>query len=136
MVSITTDPIDMNAAYRYVSTDSAGAITFFFGTVRDSTNERAVERLEYEAYDRMALIKMQEIADEACQRWDVRKYTIIHRKGNLAIGDIAVLIAVATPHRADAFDACRYIIDTLKQQVPIWKKEIFEDGQVWVDAHP
>ena len=136
MVSITTDPIDMNAAYRYVSTDSAGAITFFFGTVRDSTNERAVERLEYEAYDRMALTKMQEIADEACQRWDVRKYTIIHRKGNLSIGDIAVLIAVATPHRADAFDACRYIIDTLKQQVPIWKKEIFEDGQVWVDAHP
>ncbi|MGM9506704.1 molybdenum cofactor biosynthesis protein MoaE [Larkinella sp. GY13] len=136
MVSITTDPIDMNAAYRYVSTDSAGAITFFFGTVRDSTNERAVERLEYEAYDRMALTKMQEIADEACRRWDVRKYTIIHRKGNLAIGDIAVLIAVATPHRADSFDACRYIIDTLKQQVPIWKKEIFEDGQVWVDAHP
>ncbi|KAA9349923.1 molybdenum cofactor biosynthesis protein MoaE [Larkinella humicola] len=136
MVSITTDPIDMNAAYRYVSTDSAGAITFFFGTVRDSTNERAVERLEYEAYDRMALTKMQEIAAEACRRWDVRKYTIIHRKGNLAIGDIAVLIAVATPHRADAFDACRYLIDTLKQQVPIWKKEIFEDGQVWVDAHP
>jgi molybdopterin synthase catalytic subunit len=136
MVSITTDPIDMNAAYQYVSTDAAGAITFFFGTVRDSTNDRPVERLEYEAYDRMALTKMQEIADEACQRWDVRKYAIIHRKGNLAIGDIAVLIAVATPHRADAFDACRYIIDTLKQSVPIWKKEIFEDGQVWVDAHP
>ncbi|MGV3559309.1 molybdenum cofactor biosynthesis protein MoaE [Larkinella arboricola] len=136
MVSITTDPIDMNAAYRYVATDAAGAITFFFGTVRDNTKDRPVERLEYEAYDRMALAKMQEIADEACQRWDVRKYAIIHRKGNLAIGEMAVLIAVATPHRADAFDACRYIIDTLKQQVPIWKKEIFEDGQVWVDAHP
>ncbi|MFD1141894.1 molybdenum cofactor biosynthesis protein MoaE [Larkinella insperata] len=136
MVSITTDPIDMNAAYQYVSTDAAGAITFFFGTVRDNTKERPVERLEYEAYDRMALAKMQEIADEACGRWDVRKYAIIHRKGNLTIGEIAVLIAVATPHRADAFDACRYIIDTLKQQVPIWKKEIFEDGQVWVDAHP
>ncbi|MGA0559647.1 molybdenum cofactor biosynthesis protein MoaE [Larkinella sp. VNQ87] len=136
MVSITTEPIDMNTAYRHVSDGGAGAITFFFGTVRDNTRERAVERLEYEAYDRMALSKMQEIAEEACQRWAVRKYAIIHRKGNLAIGDIAVLIAVATPHRADAFDACRYIIDTLKQEVPIWKKEIFEDGQVWVDAHP
>ncbi|WP_128545953.1 molybdenum cofactor biosynthesis protein MoaE [Larkinella soli] len=136
MVSITTDPIDMNSAFKYVSTDEAGAITFFFGTVRNSTNSRNVEQLEYEAYDRMALKKMQEIADEACRRWNILRYVVVHRKGTLLTGEIAVLVAVATPHRADAYDASRYIIDTLKQTVPIWKKEYFDDGQVWVDAHP
>lgn len=131
----------MNAAYKYVSTDEAGAIVFFFGTVRDHSKKpdgesRSVERLEYEAYDKMALKKMEEIAQEACQRWDVRRHVVVHRKGNLLVGEIAVLVGIATPHRADAFEACRYIIDTLKQTVPIWKKEFFDDGQVWVDAHP
>ncbi|WP_266363631.1 molybdenum cofactor biosynthesis protein MoaE [Tellurirhabdus rosea] len=136
MISITTDPIDMNSAYKYVAADEAGGIVFFFGTVRNKTADKSVERLEYEAYDSMALKKMQQIADEACRRWDIRRYVILHRKGNLLIGEIAVLIAVATPHRAAAFEACRFIIDTLKQEVPIWKKEIFDDGEVWVDAHP
>jgi len=136
MISITTDPIDMNSAYKYVSADAAGAVVFFFGTVRNNTKDRSVERLEYEAYDAMAIKKMQQIVDEARQRWNILQYVVIHRKGLLLINDIAVLIAVSTPHRADAFDACRYIIDTLKETVPIWKKEVFEDGQVWVDAHP
>jgi len=136
MVSITSDTIDMNAAYKYVSTDEAGGIVFFFGTVRNNTRERAVERLEYEAYQTMALRKMQAIADEACRRWPVRRHVLVHRTGALMVGEIAVLVGIATPHRADAFEACRYIIDTLKEEVPIWKKEVFGDGEVWVDAHP
>ncbi|WP_234735664.1 molybdenum cofactor biosynthesis protein MoaE [Tellurirhabdus bombi] len=136
MVTIITDPIDMNSAYQHVAADEAGAVVFFFGTVRNNTQKRAVERLEYESYDAMAIRKMQEIVDQACQQWNVQRYAVIHRKGNLQIGDMAVLVGVSTPHRADAFDAARYIIDTLKKEVPIWKKEVFEDGEVWVDAHP
>jgi molybdopterin synthase catalytic subunit len=136
MIALTTDPIDFTSAYNYLQTDQAGAMNFFFGIVRDNTQQRPVERLEYEAYDRMAISEMQKIADDACQRWSVLRYVVIHRKGTLRIGEMAVLIGVATPHRADAFAACQYIIDTIKQTVPIWKKEIFEDGQVWVNAHP
>lgn len=136
MIAITSDPIDFSSAYRYLQTGDAGAIDFFFGIVRNKTSEQAVNRLEYEAYDSMAIKEMQKIADEACRRWKVLNYVVIHRKGTLLIGEMAVLIGVATPHRADAFDACRYIIDTIKQTVPIWKKEVFENGEVWVNAHP
>lgn len=141
MISITSNPIDLSSAYKYVSTDEAGAILFFFGTVRKSTrrpNEplREVQRLEYEAYDKMAVQEMQKIASEACQRWNIQKYVIVHRTGKLLVGEMAVLVAVATPHRDDAFEAGRFIIDTLKASVPIWKKEVFDDGSVWVDAHP
>ncbi|GAB3571136.1 molybdenum cofactor biosynthesis protein MoaE [Spirosoma luteolum] len=136
MITLTDEPIDVASALTHLQTGQAGALDFFLGVVRDNTQTRAVDHLEYEAYDRMAISEMQKIADEACTRWPVLKYTIIHRKGTLAIGDIAVLIGVATAHRADSFDACRYIIDTIKQTVPIWKKEIFTDGEVWVNAHP
>ena len=136
MISITSDPIDYSSAIKYLQTAEAGALDFFFGVVRDNTNAKAVEHLEYEAYDAMAIREMQKIADEATRRWNVLRYVIIHRTGNLRIGEVAVLIGVATPHRADAFDACRYIIDTIKQTVPIWKKEFFSDGDVWVNATP
>lgn len=141
MIAITSDPIDFSSAYKYVQTEQAGAVDFFFGIVRDNSPDaggqrQAVERLEYEAYDGMAIREMQKIADEACRRWSVLRYVIIHRKGVLRIGEMAVLIGVATPHRADAFEACRYMIDTIKQTVPIWKKEILDNGEVWVNAHP
>lgn len=136
MIALTSNPIDIASALNYLQSDQAGAIDFFLGVVRDNTQERSVDRLEYEAYDRMAISEMQKIADEAHNRWPILRYTIIHRTGTLLTGEIAVLIGVATPHRADAFDACRYIIDTIKQTVPIWKKEIFTDGEVWVNAHP
>ncbi len=136
MVALTTDPIDVASALTYLQSDQAGAIDLFLGVVRDNTQERPVDRLDYEAYDRMALSEMQKISDEATRRWPVLRCVIIHRTGTLLIGEMAVLIGVATAHRADAFDACRYIIDTIKETVPIWKKEIFTDGEVWVNAHP
>ena len=136
MVAITTDPIDVASALRYLQTTQAGAIDFFLGVVRDNTQNRPVDRLEYEAYDRMALSEMQKIVHSAHQQWSVLGCVVIHRKGTLLIGEMAVLIGVATAHRADAFDACRYIIDTIKQTVPIWKKEVFTDGEIWVNAHP
>lgn len=136
MVILTSDPIDVPAALQHLQSAQAGAIDVFLGVVRDNTNERPVDRLEYEAYDRMAIGEMQKIADTAHQRWPLLRYVIVHRKGTLTTGDIAVLIGVATAHRADAFDACRYIIDTIKQTVPIWKKEVFTDGEEWVNAHP
>lgn len=136
MIALTSDPIDLGSAYKYLQTDGAGAIDFFLGVVRDNTQERPVDRLEYEAYGRMAISEMQKIVDEAHRRWPILKCVVVHRTGLLRIGEMAVLIGVSTPHRADAFEACRYIIDTIKQTVPIWKKEIFTDGEVWVNATP
>lgn len=136
MVALTSDPIDVVAALDYLQSDQAGAVDLFLGVVRDNTQSRPVDHLNYEAYDRMALSEMQKIADEAARRWPVLRCCVIHRKGTLRIGEMAVLIGVATAHRADAFDACRYIIDTIKQTVPIWKKEVFTDGAVWVNATP
>lgn len=120
----------------FVMTGGAGAVDVFIGTVRDNTQGRTVTHLEYEAYEPMALSEMKKIADEALHKWPIQKIAIHHRVGTLYIGDVAVVVAVSTPHRSDAFEACRYIIDTLKQTVPIWKKEIFEDGEVWASAHP
>ncbi|HEX9956942.1 MAG TPA: molybdenum cofactor biosynthesis protein MoaE [Fibrella sp.] len=136
MVALTADPIDFSSAYSYLQTDEAGAMDFFFGVVRNNTQQRAVNQLDYEAYGPMAIREMQKIADQACERWPVLKYVIIHRTGVLRIGEMAVLIGVATPHRDAAFEATRYIIDTIKQTVPIWKKELFTDGEVWVNATP
>ena len=136
MVALTADPIDFSSAYNYLQTDEAGAMDFFFGVVRNNTQQRAVNQLDYEAYGPMAIREMQKIADQACERWPVLKYVIIHRTGVLRIGEMAVLIGVATPHRDAAFEATRYIIDTIKQTVPIWKKELFTDGEVWVNATP
>lgn len=119
-----------------VQSDSAGGIDIFVGTVRDQTKGRAVIRLEFEAYEPMAISEMQKIAVQAKERFAVENIVMHHRVGNLAVGEIAVIIAVATPHRKAAFEACQYAIDTLKETVPIWKKEIFEDGEVWVAAHP
>lgn len=136
MITLTPDPIEVASALSYLQSSQAGAIDLFLGVVRDNTQNRPVDRLEYEAYDRMALSEMQKIVNAAYQRWPLLGCVVIHRTGTLLIGDMAVLIGVATAHRADAFDACRYIIDTIKQTVPIWKKEVFTDGEVWVNAHP
>lgn len=108
----------------------------FIGTVRDATKGKTVIRLEFEAYEPMAIKEMTRIAEEAFAKWPVQKLLIHHRTGILAVGEVPVVIAVSCAHRDAAFEACRYVIDTLKQMVPIWKKEIFEDGEVWVAAHP
>lgn len=108
----------------------------FIGTVRNATKGKAVLRLEFEAYEKMALAEMEKIAAYAIEKWPIQKLLIHHRTGVLNVGEVPVVIAVSAAHRDAAFEACRYVIDTLKQTVPIWKKEVFEDGEVWVAAHP
>jgi molybdopterin synthase catalytic subunit len=136
VIAITDTPIDTQEVIASVQDEGAGAVNVFIGTVRNQSQTKSVVQLDFEAFDSMALKKMQQIADEAASRWPIRKVAIVHRKGSLQIGDIAVVIAVSTPHRKASFEACEFIIDTLKEVVPIWKKEFFEDGAVWVAAHP
>ncbi|HEX3984995.1 MAG TPA: molybdenum cofactor biosynthesis protein MoaE [Acidobacteriaceae bacterium] len=113
-----------------------GAVTIFDGIVRNHSRGRRTLYLEYEAYEAMALKKMEELAAAALNRYAVRNVAVVHRLGHLEIGESSVLIAVFSQHRGAAFDACRWLIDTLKQTVPIWKKEFFEDGAVWAQGDP
>jgi MoaE-MoaD fusion protein len=113
-----------------------GAVVVFEGVVRNQSRGRKTLYLEYEAYDAMALRQMEQLATQALNQFPIRYVAIIHRLGRLDIGEISVLIVVASAHRAAAFDGCRWLIDTLKRTVPIWKKEHFEDGAVWVDGEP
>ncbi len=124
------------ACIHRVSGPASGGIDVFIGTVRDATKGKEVLRLEFETYEKMALREMQKIAAAAFERWPVQALVIHHRTGVLQIGEVAVVIAVSAAHRDAAFDACRFTINTLKQTVPIWKKELFADGEVWVAAHP
>ena len=111
-----------------------GAVVVFEGIVRNHSRNRATSYLEYEAYESMALLKMREIGEQMRQKFSIRSLAIIHRLGRLEIGETSVLIVVCSAHRAAAFDACRYAIDTLKRNVPIWKKEFFADGAVWAEG--
>lgn len=135
-LKISDSPLDIMACIGLVSRPESGGIDVFIGTVRDATQGKTVERLEFEAYESMAIREMRKIAEQAFERWQVQSMAIHHRTGVLQVGEVAVVIAVGAAHRGAAFEACRYAIDTLKQTVPIWKKEVFEDGEVWVAAHP
>ena len=135
-IKILSEPLNIQACIDWVMTPQCGGIDVFIGTVREVTNGKTVVRLEFEAYEKMAMNEMKKIAEEVLQNWPVHKIVIHHRTGILYIGEIPVVIAVSAAHRDAAFEACRYTIDTLKKTVPIWKKEIFEDGEVWVAAHP
>ncbi len=135
-IKISTEPLVAQSCIDWAMSPQCGGIDTFIGTVRDATKGKKVIRLEFEAYESMALNEMRKIAEDASAKWPVQKILIHHRTGILFPGDIAVIIVVAAAHRDAAFDACRYAIDTLKQTVPIWKKEVFEDGEVWVAAHP
>lgn len=123
-------------AETFVTNDESGGVVMFVGTVRKFTKGKEVVRLEFEAYEPMAIKEMTKIAEYIKANYPAERVAIHHRVGILPIGGIAVVIAVACPHRKDAFAACKYAIDTLKETVPIWKKEIFTDGEVWVAAHP
>ncbi|HYE91892.1 MAG TPA: molybdenum cofactor biosynthesis protein MoaE [Terriglobales bacterium] len=130
---VVTAPLSPDAIAAQVDEPGAGGIVIFSGVVRNETGGRAVKFLEYEAHAPMAEAKMREIGAEIRARWaGVRRVAMLHRVGRLEIGESSVLIAVSAAHRGEAFDACRYAIDTLKQTVPVWKKEHFEDGEVWV----
>lgn len=135
-IQLQTSTLSEASCRQIVADDQAGAIVMFSGTVRNQTQGKMVLRLEFEAYAPMAIAEMRKIAEQAIRQFDVLKVCIHHRVGTLAIGEIPVVIAVSAKHRASAFTACQYCIDTLKQTVPIWKKEVFEDGAVWVAAHP
>lgn len=136
LVHISEYSLDVGELTRLVQSPDCGGIDLFVGTVRNQTKGKAVQRLDFEAYVPMALKEMKKIGEEAARKWPVRKMAIYHRVGSLQVGETAVVIAVSTPHRKASFEACQFAIDTLKETVPIWKKEIFEDGEVWVAAHP
>ena len=135
-IAIYDKPLDITTASDLAASDGAGALNIFAGYIRNKTKSKDVVRLDYEAYEPMALKVMTKIAEEASQKWPIDKVVIHHRVGTLHVGEIAVIIAVSTPHRQESFAACQYIIDTLKLKVPIWKKEIFTDGEEWVSDHP
>jgi len=134
LYQLARQPIDMAALVRHVRTPGDGAIVTFDGFVRDQSHGRRTLYLDYEAYESMAIAKMQEIGAAIHERFSIHRVAIVHRLGRLQIGETSVFIAVSSPHRPAAFDACRYAIDTLKRTVPIWKKEYFEDGAVWADG--
>ncbi len=129
-------PLDPAAVVARVSGPNAGGLVTFSGAVRDHARGQRIRHLEYEAYPGMAEREMEKVCDEAEKRWPGVRVAIAHRVGRLEIGDLAVVVAVAAPHRAEAFEAARFAIDTLKETVPIWKKEFAESGDYWVDDRP
>ena len=133
-IHITHDVLDVGAVTELVRHPGAGAIATFVGTTRDHTGNRRVLRLEYEAYRPMADEQLQRVADEMRDQWDLTGVAIHHRLGRLEIGEASLVVAVSSAHRQAAFEACHFSIDRIKQIVPIWKKEFFEGGEVWVGS--
>jgi molybdopterin synthase catalytic subunit len=136
MIKITEKPIDIQKVIDTASCLGAGAVNVFVGTVRNQANGKNVVWLEYEAYETMAVGEIRKIIEDASHRWPLLGFAVSHRIGTLKPGEVAVAVAVSTPHRKDSFDACEYIIDNVKMHVPIWKKEVFEDGEEWISARP
>jgi len=134
LIQLTREPLNRNALVTAVSHPSVGGIVVFEGTVRDNARGKQIRYLEYEVYEEMAEQHIHAIINEATQRWGVERIAVAHRFGRLEVGEASVIIVVASPHRAEAFDACRYIIDSLKTTVPIWKKEIATNGEEWVEG--
>jgi molybdopterin synthase catalytic subunit len=132
MVRLTREPLDLAAIGGTAPQD--GALCLFVGVVRNENGGRAVSYLEYEAYEEMALPLMEQIEAETRARWPVTDVRLVHRLGPLQIGDASVAVAVTSPHRSEAFAACRYAIDTLKAKVPIWKKEFYAEGEAWLEG--
>jgi molybdopterin synthase catalytic subunit len=132
---ISDQPLDPEAVTALVAGPDCGGLVTFQGAVRDHARGRTIRHLEYEAYPAMAEAEMEKICDEAAAQWPGARVAIAHRVGRLAIGELAVVVAAAAPHREGAFAAARYAIDVLKQRVPIWKKEVATDGEYWVEDH-
>jgi molybdopterin synthase catalytic subunit len=135
-IALVREPINVAVLQREIKASGDGAVCVFDGIVRDNTRGRETLYLDYEAYEEMALSQMQELVVQAVANFGVRDVTLVHRLGRLVVGETSVLIAVASAHRGAAFEACHWLIDTLKKQVPIWKKEQFVDGAVWADGEP
>ena len=134
MIHITSDPLEPNSVTEIVRNNSNGAVITFLGTTRDSTDGKNVNYLEYEAYQPMAQNMIQQIFDEVKERWEIEDLAISHRLGKVEIGEISMVVAISSPHRKQAFEAGQYSIDRIKEIVPIWKKEFFDNGEVWVGS--
>jgi len=135
-IKITSEKLDLNECYNFVTDAFCGGISAFIGTVRNDTQGKEVIQLDFSTYKPMALKEMQKIADLALDKFDIKKIAIHHAEGMLQVGEVPVIITASSKHRKAAFEACEFAIDTLKETVPIWKKEYFSDGEVWVNAHP
>jgi molybdopterin synthase catalytic subunit len=134
LIQLTHEPLNRAALVEAVSHPSVGGVVVFEGVVRNQARGKQVRYLEYDVYAEMAEQQIRTIIEEAQKRWGVERVAVAHRFGRLEIGEASVIIVVATPHRGEAFEACRYIIDTLKSTVPIWKKEVATDGEEWVEG--
>lgn len=134
MFRLVHEPIDVQAVADGMRAPEDGALVVFEGVVRNHARDKAVRFLEYEAYQPMALKKLEEIGSLAKKTFDIRDISIVHRLGHMEIGECSTVIVVASAHRGPAFDACRYAIDKIKEIVPIWKKEFYEDGEIWIEG--
>lgn len=135
-IAVDPAPIDLAAVHAFLADPAAGGEVVFTGTVRNTNQGRVVSALEFEAYPEMAVAQLEKIAAEMHARWPLRKVVMLHRLGKLPLGEVVVVVGVSAGHRAEAFEAARHGIDTLKRDVPIWKREHFEGGEVWVTNHP
>jgi molybdopterin synthase catalytic subunit len=136
LFEITAGPLDPGRLVGHVRRDEAGAVALFYGIVRNENLGRRVLYLEYDAFPEMATKVMQQIGDEIKARYPVTEIAIQHRTGRLEIGETSLLVAVSSPHRREAFEACRALVDRFKRVVPIWKKEVFEGGEEWIEGDP
>ena len=134
LIQLTHEPLNRDALIALVADPAVGGIVVFEGVVRNHARGKQIRYLEYDVYPEMAEQQIRTIVAEAQQRWAVEHVAVAHRFGRIEIGEASVIIVVATPHRAEAFEACRYIIDTLKTTVPIWKKEVATNGEEWVEG--
>jgi len=134
LISITEKPIDVNKLLNDVSEQSSGASVLFTGTVRDHNKQDKVSKLHYEAYQEMAEKILQDIENEIHTKWKINKFVAIHRTGTLKVGEVSVAIAVSAEHRKEAFEACKFGIDSIKEKAPIWKKEFSESGTEWLEG--
>lgn len=132
MIEITRNPIEPQAIVNKVRKSAYGAVVTFLGTIRDNSEGKKVLHLEYDAYPEMAKKKLGEVAAEIKARWGLEDVAIVHRIGRIEVGDIALVIAIGAPHRREAFQACQYAIDRIKEVVPIWKKEFYDEGSAWI----
>lgn len=134
LIRVTADVLHPEEAIAAVATPAAGAIDVFLGVVRDNNLDRRVRHLVYDAYPSMAEKVMREIAVEACERFGLEDAAVLHRTGRLEIGETSLLIAISSAHRAAAFDGGKWLVDTVKHKVPVWKKEVWEDGEEWIEG--
>jgi len=133
---VTEEPLDPQRLVNLVRRDESGAVALFYGVVRNHSQGRRVLYLEYDAYPSLAVKKMHQVAEEARSRWDITDIAISHRIGRLEVGETSLLVVVSAPHRREAFEACHYAVDRIKEIVPVWKKEVWEGGESWVEGHP